>query len=42
MRVAYQSMREVWRGRSDVPDLRTAAYIVAIQRVAASYAALGL
>jgi glutamate dehydrogenase (NAD(P)+) len=42
MRTAYQSMREVWRGRKDVPDLRTAAYIVSISRVAASYKALGL
>jgi glutamate dehydrogenase (NAD(P)+) len=42
MRAAYQAMREVWRGRSDVPDLRTAAYIVSIQRVAASYTSLGL
>jgi len=42
MRVAYQSMREVWRTRDDVPDLRTAAYLVAIERVAGSYRALGL
>ncbi|GIX13639.1 MAG: glutamate dehydrogenase [Paracoccaceae bacterium] len=42
MRGAYQAMREVWLGRKDVPDLRIAAYIVAIQRVAASYRALGL
>lgn len=42
MRVAYQSMREVWHGRSDVTDLRTAAYIVAIDRVAKSYRAKGL
>ncbi len=42
MRTAYQSMREVWRGRQDVPDLRTAAYIVSITRVAGSYKALGL
>lgn len=42
MRVAYQSMREVWHARDDVPDLRTAAYLVAIQRVAGSYRALGL
>jgi glutamate dehydrogenase (NAD(P)+) len=42
MRTAYQSMREVWRGRQDVPDLRTAAYMVSIGRVAASYRALGL
>jgi glutamate dehydrogenase (NAD(P)+) len=42
MRTAYQSMSEIWRRRDDVPDLRTAAYIVAIDRVAGSYAALGL
>lgn len=42
MRTAYQSMREVWYGQKDVPDLRTAAFIVAIGRVAASYRAKGL
>ncbi len=42
MRIAYQSMREVWHGRNDVDDLRMAAYIVAIGRVAASYRAKGL
>ena len=42
MRGAYQAMREVWRARDDVSDLRTAAYIVAIERVAASYRAKGL
>ena len=42
MRIAYQSMREVWHGRDDVHDLRIAAYIVAIDRVAASYRAKGL
>ncbi len=40
--IAYQSMREVWHGREDVDDLRTAAYLVAIGRVAASYRAKGL
>jgi glutamate dehydrogenase (NAD(P)+) len=42
MRIAYQSMREVWHGREDVTDLRTAAYLVAIDKVAASYRAKGL
>ena len=42
MRIAYQSMREVWHGRDDVTDLRVAAYIVAIDRVAKSYRAKGL
>ena len=41
MRIAYHSMAEVWRSRDDVPDLRTAAYIVAITRVAATYQAKG-
>jgi len=42
MRAAYQSMREVWKGREDVTDLRTAAYLVSIARVAESYRAMGL
>ena len=42
MRIAYQSMREVWHAREDVDDLRTAAYLVAIDKVAASYRAKGL
>ncbi len=42
MRGAYRAMREVWHGRSDVHDLRVAAYLVAIERVAASYRAKGL
>jgi glutamate dehydrogenase (NAD(P)+) len=42
MRGAYQAMREVWHGRSDVEDLRVAAYIVAIGRVATTYRSKGL
>ncbi|MFZ5962146.1 Glu/Leu/Phe/Val family dehydrogenase [Thalassococcus sp. BH17M4-6] len=42
MRAAYQSMREVWHSRDDVEDLRTAAYLVAINKVATSYRAKGL
>ncbi|NVO24812.1 Glu/Leu/Phe/Val dehydrogenase [Donghicola sp. C2-DW-16] len=42
MRIAYQSMREVWHGREDVEDLRTAAYLVSIAKIAASYQAKGL
>jgi glutamate dehydrogenase (NAD(P)+) len=42
MRTAYQAMREVWHGRQDVQDLRVAAYIVAISRVAATYRSKGL
>ncbi len=42
MRTAYQAMREVWHSRDDVPNLRMAAYLVAIDRVAKSYRAKGL
>jgi len=34
---AYQEIRKIWRSRDDVPDLRTAAYILAISRVAHYY-----
>jgi len=42
MRAAYQAMRETWRRRDDVEDLRVAAYLVSIGRVADSYRAKGL
>lgn len=42
MRTAYQAMRNVWHSRDDVPDLRIAAYLVSIGRVADSYRAKGL
>lgn len=42
MRIAYESMAEVWHGRDDVTDLRTAAYLVSIGKVASSYHAKGL
>lgn len=42
MRTAYQSMRHVWHSRNDVQDLRVAAYIVAIDRVAKTYVSKGL
>ena len=42
MRTAYQAMRMVWQERPEVPDLRTAAFITGIERVAASYRAKGL
>lgn len=34
MREAYEGIRAVWHARDDVPDLRTAAYILAIGKVA--------
>jgi glutamate dehydrogenase (NAD(P)+) len=42
MRTAYQAMRDMWHSRDDVHDLRTAAYLVSIGRVASSYQAKGL
>ncbi|MGI3167994.1 Glu/Leu/Phe/Val family dehydrogenase [Pseudooceanicola sp. C21-150M6] len=42
MRGAFQSMREMLHSRDDVSDYRTAAYLVAINRVASSYRAKGL
>jgi glutamate dehydrogenase (NAD(P)+) len=42
MRTAYQAMREVWHSRQDVEDLRVAAYIVSIDRVAKTYRSKGL
>ena len=42
MCTAYQSMREVWHARKDVEDLRVAAYLVAIERIAKSYQTKGL
>ncbi|MEM7731988.1 MAG: Glu/Leu/Phe/Val dehydrogenase [Pseudomonadota bacterium] len=42
MRSAYQEIAETWRERDDVSDLRTAAYLVAINKVVSSYNSLGL
>ena len=42
MRGAYSAMREIWHGRGDVDDLRVAAYLVSIGRIAATYKSKGL
>ena len=42
MRTAYQAMRKVWHERDDVNDLRMAAYLVSIGRVAQAYRSKGL
>ncbi len=42
MRDAYQAMRTVWHENDDVEDLRVAAYLVSIGRVAESYISKGL
>ena len=42
MRSAYNAMRDIWHGRQDVEDLRVAAYIVSISRIASAYQSKGL
>ncbi len=39
---AYQQIREVFKQHPDIPDLRTAAFVVAINKIANDYMALGI
>jgi glutamate dehydrogenase/leucine dehydrogenase len=41
MALSYHNIRDLWKTR-DTPDLRTAAYIFGIDRVARSYMAHGI
>ncbi|MDA0353542.1 MAG: Glu/Leu/Phe/Val dehydrogenase [Chloroflexi bacterium] len=41
MSQSYQRIHETWRAR-DLPDLRTAAHLIAIERVANTYLTLGI
>ena len=41
MSESYRQLHETWRSR-DLPDLRTAAFLLAIERVATNYLALGI
>ena len=42
MRNSYQVISDVWNGDKNVTDLRTAAMMVAVKRVAQSYTSLGI
>jgi glutamate dehydrogenase/leucine dehydrogenase len=42
MRIAYQQMSERWHSRDDVKELRTAAFMLAIYKIAAGYRAKGI
>ena len=39
---AYNEIRETWKKNKKIPDLRTAAFVVAINKIANSYIALGI
>ena len=39
---AYNEIRETWKKNKKIPDLRTAAFVVAIEKIANSYIALGI
>jgi glutamate dehydrogenase (NAD(P)+) len=41
MAISYEKIRELWKRRS-LPDLRTAAYLSAIESVASAYALDGI
>jgi hypothetical protein len=38
----YKVISGVWNGNENIPDLRTAAMMVSIKRVAQSYGSLGI
>lgn len=42
MSLAYAEIRKVWKSSPDVKDLRTAAFMSAINKIAVSYAELGI
>ena len=42
MITATHEIMNVWKSNPDIPDMRTAAYVVAINKVATSYAELGI
>jgi len=42
MRSAYGHIRSMWHDSSEIPDLRTAAYAIAIRRCAEAYGAIGI
>jgi glutamate dehydrogenase (NAD(P)+) len=42
MIAATREIMEVWKANPEIPDMRTAAYVVAINKVGTSYAELGI
>ncbi|MBA2407449.1 MAG: Glu/Leu/Phe/Val dehydrogenase, partial [Chitinophagales bacterium] len=39
---AYQQVRSTWKKNPKIKDMRTAAFVVAIDKVASSYTTLGI
>jgi glutamate dehydrogenase (NAD(P)+) len=42
MAAATKEIMDCWKGNPEIPDMRTAAYVVAINKVGTSYAELGI
>jgi glutamate dehydrogenase (NAD(P)+) len=42
MITATREIMEIWKANPNIPDMRTAAYVCAINKVATSYAELGI
>ena len=42
MITATHEIMSTWKANPEIPDMRTAAYVVAINKVATSYAELGI
>lgn len=42
MREAYLAIRTVWNERDNIPDLRTAAFVIALEKIALSYREMGI
>jgi len=42
MRGAYDAISGTWNDKDNVPDLRTAAMMIAVDRVAKSYVSIGI
>ncbi|MCZ6633981.1 MAG: Glu/Leu/Phe/Val dehydrogenase [bacterium] len=42
MRTAYQNIREIHLSRDEIPDLRTASFVIAIEKISRAYIEMGL
>jgi hypothetical protein len=42
MRIGYNQIREIRRSRDNVPDYRTAAFVLALEKIADAYLEFGI